>query len=74
MKNSGSIIKKDFPKNLMVTQEPERAINGCPPNGGLTTACHRMKFFGGKNSGCRQRRLDNNAAHDTFSDESLKLR
>ena len=74
LENTGSVVKKNFPKNLLVTQEPERAINGRPSNRWLTAAGQRMKFFSGKDPGGGQRRLNDSAAHRALSDESLKLR
>ena len=74
LENTNSVIQKNLPKNLLVTQEPERAINGCPANRWLTAASQHMKFFSGKDPGGGQRRLNDGAAHRALSDESLKLR
>ncbi|OJV03231.1 MAG: hypothetical protein BGO12_15525 [Verrucomicrobia bacterium 61-8] len=74
LKKANSVIEKNLPKNLLVTQEPERAINGRPANRRQTATCHQIKFFGGKYSVSGQRRLYDGAAHRTLSDESLKLR
>jgi len=74
LENTGSVVKKNFPKNLLVTQEPECAINGCPANRWLTATGQRMKFFSGKDPGGGQRRLNDGAAHRALSDKSLKLR
>lgn len=74
LKNTNSVVKENFPKNLLVTQEPERAINGRPANRRLTATCHRMKFIGGKDSGCAQRRLNDGAAHRPVSDKTFENR
>lgn len=74
LKKTNSVVKKNLAKNLLVTQEPERAINSRSANGRLTETGHHMKFFGGKCPVGGQRRLYDGAAHRTLSDEPLKLR